>query len=353
MDFSRMHTTPSSRSFDEGFITAYGQGMNFAHMPRVPGFLITDARVGGDNIDAAKIKAGLNDMHPKCDVIENRPTFILSNDDIFNLGHYYNDVMGIWGMLTLANVNSKDALLINMDGWRSGGPAGGGSHRIMVPGNPDVHGPYINYFKSWFQDVAKARDYGNKKVCFKQLYLPPMPGVPWFWNDWGQVNDCSTQAASPLYQSYNLFMRQHWANSYGLLPNPPIDVVHVVIEVRAINPAKRNNHSSSRHIRNLQQLVAALNSIPGVRVTAQDFAKIPFEEQVALSHSAGVFISMHGAGTTHIFHSALGQPNCCALVELFPDRTIDLHTAQGYGNLARMLGMHHYRHVSGMKLFYF
>jgi hypothetical protein len=70
--------------------------------------------------------------------------------------------------------------------------------------------------------------------------------------------------------------------------------------------------------------------------------------QVALSHSAGVFISMHGAGTTHIFHAALGQPNCCALVELFPDTTVELHAAQGYGNLARMLGFHHWRNVAGM-----
>jgi hypothetical protein len=68
---------------------------------------------------------------------------------------------------------------------------------------------------------------------------------------------------------------------------------------------------------------------------------------VALSHSAGVVVSMHGAGTTHIFHAALGQPNCCALVELFPDTSIELHAAQGYGNLARMLGFHHWRHVAG------
>jgi hypothetical protein len=56
---------------------------------------------------------------------------------------------------------------------------------------------------------------------------------------------------------------------------------------------------------------------------------------------------MHGAGTTHIFHAALGQPNCCALVELFPDTTVELHAAQGYGNLARMLGLHHWRNVAG------
>ena len=93
------------------------------------------------------------------------------------------------------------------------------------------------------------------------------------------------QASSPLYQSYNLFMRQHWRTAYGkdALPNPPTDVVHIVIEVRSINPSKKsNNHSSARHISNLAALIAALEKIPGVRVTAQDFAQIPFAQQVGM-----------------------------------------------------------------------
>lgn len=43
--------------------------------------------------------------------------------------------------------------------------------------------------------------------------------------------------------------------------------VHVVIEVRSINPSKKNNHSSARHISNLQDLLRALRaiSVSGVR----------------------------------------------------------------------------------------
>lgn len=120
--------------------------------------------------------------------------------------------------------------------------------------------------------------------------------------------------------------------------------MHVVIEVRAINRKKTNNHSVARHIANLEALTSALHEIPGVRVTAQDFAQLQFAEQVALSHSAGVFVSMHGAGTTHIFHAALGTPNCCALVELQPDHTIGFQDAHGYANLARMHGLHYRRY---------
>lgn len=132
------------------------------------------------------------------------------------------------------------------------------------------------------------------------------------------------------------------------LPNPPTDHVHIVIEVRKINAAKRGARTNSgRVIRNLPGLVAALQTLPNVKVTAQDFALLSFPEQIALAHSASILVSMHGAGTTHIFHMAVGQKNCCGLIELFPDRTVDLYTAEGYGNLARMLGFHHYRLVAG------
>jgi hypothetical protein len=287
LDFSKITTHSTSRSFSEGFLTARGEMKNFAHIPKVPGFLVQEGTTNNHALRAGEISPELALMHADCDIVESRPTFVLSNDDIYNLGHYYNDVMGIWGMLAMAGVNSKEAVLLNMDGLRAGGPAGVGIHRIMVPGRPDEHGPYIGYFKSWFGEVQKTADFRDKKVCYKELYLPPMPGVPWFWNDWSQINDCSMQAASPLYQSYNLFMRQHWRTAYGeaSLPNPPTEVVHVVIEVRAINPTKRsNNHSSARHISNLAALIAALENIPGVKVTAQDFAKIPFQEQVLIDN---------------------------------------------------------------------
>jgi hypothetical protein len=38
----------------------------------------------------------------KCDVIESRPVFLLSNDDIYNLGHFSNDLMGIWSMIMMS-----------------------------------------------------------------------------------------------------------------------------------------------------------------------------------------------------------------------------------------------------------
>lgn len=349
IDFSKMSHQDKTRKFGTGFYTTYGR--------RAPRTGNKPELMGKLNVDASRVESpegvGVDDpsLHyneSRCDIVENRPTFITSNDDIFNLGHYINDVVSVWSMVVLANQDSKKSLLINIDGVRKGGPAGGNPHRLMRANNPDLLGPYIGYYNSWFNEVKKGVDYKGRKVCFEDLYIQPFPGVAWFWNDWGLENGCSMTASSPLYQSFNHHFKHRWlaANGPQSLPEPDTDKVHIVIEVREIDMKKKNNHSSARHIRNLQELIAALSQIAGVRVTAQNFAKLSFEKQVSLSHSAGIFMSMHGAGTTHIFHAALGSPNCCGLIELFPDTSIEFHAAYGYGNLARMHGLHHTRIVA-------
>jgi hypothetical protein len=338
VDFGKMAVRDGSREFQSGFVTMFGSPTrHFGKLPAYPGVKHVSS------VTPPSVSAG------SCDRVESRPTFVLSNDDIFNLGHYMNDVMGIWNMMTLSNQIPKNSLLINIDGVRAGGPAGGPPHRLMLARSPDDHGPYSPYYyHQWFNEVQKGIEMKHQRVCFKNLYLFPLPGVPWFWNNWSRLDECSVQSSSPLYQSFNVHLRQHLLDGLGShsLPNPPLDYVHVVIEVRKINPRKSNAHSSARYIANLPELVAALKAIPNVRVTAQDFAQLSFLEQIKLAHSASILISMHGAGTTHIFHMAIGQRNCCGLVELFPDTSTDLYTAYGYGNLARMLGLHHMRYVA-------
>jgi hypothetical protein len=59
-----------------------------------------------------------------------------------------------------------------------------------------------------------------------------------------------------------------------------------------------------------------------------------------------LFVLYHaaGAGTANMFSTAVGHPNCCALIELFPDKKLPFYTIRGFGNLARHYGMHYYRY---------
>ena len=335
LDFSKLKlATDITRKFEDGFVTIYDKngGNNLKYLSDIPGTIID--RTG--NI-------------PKCDIYETKPTFIVSNDDIFNLGHYMNDVMSIWSMLVMSNRNSKNSLLINIDGVRKFGPAtgpGNDPHRIMVSNQPDIHGPFINYYKSWFHDILKGIDYKINKVCFKELYFQPF-GVPWFWNDWGVINNCAKLASSPLYQSFNTFLRKRWLLYYGTnsLPLPDKKKIHIVIENRIDN--KYHPEGNARLIANINEIYVKLSRLPNVKITVQNFGNITFQQQVALAHSASILISMHGAGTTHIFHSAIGEINCCALIELRPFHH-DFINAEGYQNLARMLGIHYYQYLSPM-----
>ena len=136
----------------------------------------------------------------------------------------------------------------------------------------------------------------------------------------------------------------------ALSPESPL---HILVLVR---PKTGKAGGNARVLSNIQELLDAIynmknvagsnGNIPPLKVTVQDMGHLPFDKQVALAHSASIFIGMHGAGIPHIFNAAIGEPNCCSLIELFPDPSIGFSHIQGFGNIARYLGMSYYRHVA-------
>jgi hypothetical protein len=122
LDFSKMKSIGQSRSFATGFLTMFGDLDNTerSYLPLYAGMRAVSANTQSD-----------------CDIIESRSVYMLSNDDIYNLGHYINDVIMTWALLILTNLSNssslgKDSVLLNIDGWRAGGPAGGPAHRLHL-----------------------------------------------------------------------------------------------------------------------------------------------------------------------------------------------------------------------------
>lgn len=208
LDFSKVKYMKKSRTFEDGFFNIFAEEFKGPVDMDIPGLKLHTMS-----------REQAVEANQQCHVFESRPVFLLSNDDIYNLGHYSDDLISMWHMLVLAGRDSRRSVLLNMDGFREGGAAGLQPHRLMEASDPDKHGPYAGYYESWFGEIWRAHDFQDRqqRVCFSELYLKPHPGVPWFWNDWGRVNECSEQAPSPLYQSFNLFMRQRWLDAYGPL----------------------------------------------------------------------------------------------------------------------------------------
>jgi hypothetical protein len=86
--------------------------------------------------------------------------------------------------------------------------------------------------------------------------------------------------------------------------------IHVVFEIRQWNMDKKamkkksqdaQTLASIRRIKNINEVLSSLRSIPDISLTPKDMSELSFIEQYALVNSADVFISMHGAGTFKIF----------------------------------------------------
>lgn len=351
INYNKMSESKGNRNFQNGFITTYGKLYGDINMPPdTVGRQHVDVDAATTSSSSYKNNSNAQFNQPKemvCDIYETRPTFVLSNDDIYNLGHYYNDVISIWNMIVLSNVDASSAILLNIDGLRSRFPSGRLPHSLMEASKPDEHGPFVAYYSSWFSEVVKAIDFKGKRVCYSEIYFPPRPGIGWIWTDWSRVNACSKIAPSPLYQSFNYYLRSKWIAKYGIdsMIDHHIDrsVIRIVLLIRSI---KRGNDitSSSRYIVNIDELKSKLVSISNAVVIVQDFSLLSFQEQVKLSHSANIFISMHGAGTIHMFHAPIGAKDSYAVIELMPDTSVGFSTIHGSGNIARHLGLYYYRY---------
>jgi hypothetical protein len=214
----------------------------------------------------------------------------------------------------------------------------------MDENDPDRIGPFIDYYKSWFGTTSQAITYGDtSKVCFASAYFQPS-GRDWVWHDFHADNVCSYEGPSPIWQSFAMFCRNSFLAFYGIrdIPVPSVEEVRVVMLVRR---AENKGGSGARVITNVNALVQAIEAIaPNVRVVSADFAGMSFREQWLLMQSTSVFVAMHGAGSVHVTNMAVGSPNCCAFVELFPAESVGFSSIRGSGNVARWLGVRYYRY---------
>ena len=79
MDFSLAHAANGQRSFERGFVSVFSSGSGVGDAQALPG------------VPGVQVRTPVTRM--PCDEVESRPVFVTSNDDIYNLGHYFNVCM--------------------------------------------------------------------------------------------------------------------------------------------------------------------------------------------------------------------------------------------------------------------
>mmetsp|Transcript_28755 Transcript_28755/g.40990 ORF Transcript_28755/g.40990 Transcript_28755/m.40990 type:complete len:219 (+) Transcript_28755:1022-1678(+) len=154
-------------------------------------------------------------------------------------------------------------------------------------------------------------------------------------------------------------LNQSYLMEHHSLQNHNITTKDVNIRIMILMRRKTSStkHSSSRVLANklnkiIGHIILALKAIENISfqiVTADFSGWNVFSSQVALSHNIDILIGFHGAGINHMFHM---NPNCCGVIELFPEEKMGFTSRVGYGNHARFLGYYYERIVAFQNSFF-
>ncbi|KAH3892497.1 EGF domain-specific O-linked N-acetylglucosamine transferase-like isoform X2 [Dreissena polymorpha] len=236
-----------------------------------------------------------------CDVIIDKPVMFMKLDAGVNMFHHYCDFINFYTSQHLNNSFTQDMYMINWDT----------SMR-----------PYNDLFKETFDAFTShpmqyIKDFQNKRVCIKDAVFPLLPRMRWgmFYN-MPLIPGCYS---SSLFQAFSA----HLVHRLHIPQEGPLG--------EKIRITLLDRDTKYRNVMNQNELVAALKTVGeyDVRVVVYKYRELPFLEQVKVSHNSDVFISMHGAGLTHM----LFQPDWGAVIELFhcgdPNCYLDLARLRG------------------------
>ncbi|XP_014236116.1 EGF domain-specific O-linked N-acetylglucosamine transferase [Trichogramma pretiosum] len=238
-----------------------------------------------------------------CDVVIEKPTYILKIDAAVNMYHHFCDFFNLYASL---HVNLSHPNAFNTD------------NNILIWES-------FNY-RSSFQDTFQAftnnplwdlRTFKGETVCFKNVVFPLLPRMIFglFYNT-PLIYGCEN---SGLFAAFSDFILHR-------LQIPLHERNNTKIRVTLLS-----RETQYRNILNEDALVEALKAKPEYDVQRVVYNKnIPFKKQLEITRNSDIFIGMHGAGLTHF----LFLPEWAAGFELY-----NCEDASCYKDLARLKGI--------------
>lgn len=243
----------------------------------------------------------------KCDVVIEKPTFIMKLDATVNMYHHFCDFINLYITMHINNSFHHDnqILLWDMMPYRSNF----GSTWKAFTENPILDlGPFV-----------------GKKVCFKNLVFTLLPRMIFgMYYNMPIVPGCT---GSGVFHAFNrhLLHRMNIKDTFQY-----IDDQGKQSKVIRITIISRNTRF--RRILNDKELVNILKKKSrNFMINVVDFNhQMPFIDQVNITANTDILIGMHGAGLTH----CLFLPDYALLFELY-----NCDDEYCYKDLARLRGV--------------
>ncbi|XP_077132184.1 EGF domain-specific O-linked N-acetylglucosamine transferase [Ranitomeya variabilis] len=239
-----------------------------------------------------------------CDVIVEKPTYIMKLDAGVNMYHHFCDFVNLYITQHINNSFSTDVHIVMWD--------------TSFYGYGDLFSETWKAFTDY--EVTHLKAYDSKRVCFKEAVFALLPRMRYglFYNT-PLISNCRS---SGLFRAFSQHVLFRLNISQDTLKE---EKIRVTILIRS---------TEFRKILNLDELVRALKAIPLFQVTVVDYKyrSLEFLEQLKITHNSDIFIGMHGAGLTHL----LFLPDWAVIFELY-----NCEDVRCYLDLARLRGVHY------------
>ncbi|PSN54636.1 EGF domain-specific O-linked N-acetylglucosamine transferase [Blattella germanica] len=234
-----------------------------------------------------------------CDIVIEKPTFILKIDATVNMYHHFCDFFNLYATL---HVNSSHPSTFSTD-----------IHILIW----ETYTYYSSFGAVWEaftrHPIWDLKTFRGETVCFKNIVFPLLPRMIFglYYNTpiiWG----CEK---SGLFHAFS----KHILHRLKIpLHNRTDSKIHVTLLSR---------DTTYRKILNEKDLIKGLKKNPNYVVKR---VNVDFKTQLEMTHNSDIFIGMHGAGLTHL----LFLPDWAVVFELY-----NCEDESCYLDLARLRGI--------------
>ncbi|XP_041047387.1 EGF domain-specific O-linked N-acetylglucosamine transferase isoform X2 [Carcharodon carcharias] len=237
-----------------------------------------------------------------CDLIIEKPTYFMKLDAGVNMYHHFCDFVNLYISQHINNSFDTDVNIVMWD--------------TSSYGYGDLFSDTWKAFAD--HNIIHLKTFDFKRVCFKEVVFSLLPRMRYglFYNT-PLVPDCFSAGMFRAFSQHVLFRLNVTQES------PQIGRIRVTLLVRG---------TQYRRILNQDELVKALKTVTVFDVRVVDYKDIRFLEQLKITYNSDIFISIHGAGLTHL----LFLPDWAVVFELY-----NCEDERCYLDLARLRGIHY------------
>ncbi|XP_058056689.1 EGF domain-specific O-linked N-acetylglucosamine transferase [Anopheles bellator] len=252
-----------------------------------------------ERLERPPIEAG------SCDVVIDKPAFIMKIDAAINMYHHFCDFLNLYGSL---HVNLSHPMTYTTD------------TQVLVWESFRYSSPFAETFKVFTRNpIADLKTFAGRVVCFRNVMFPLPPRMIFgLYYNTPIIHGCEN---SGLFHAFS---------------------EHVLHRLR-VRIAKRTDHrlritflsrqTRHRRVLNENELIAEISANPEYDVQRVSFGhEQSFLEQLKVTRNTDIFIGIHGAGLTHL----LFLPKWATLFELY-----HCEDPNCYRDLARLRGVNY------------